>query len=185
MSRIGKQPIEVPSGVEVHIEGNKIRVKGPKGELERELSLAINVEMTDNEIKFVPKENTKKSGALWGLTRSLVANMVEGVSKGFEKKLVIEGVGYRAAAEGDGIALNMGFSHPVKLQAPSNVSFIVEQNIITISGPDKETVGQFAASIKRVKPVEPYKGKGIHYEGEKIRRKVGKRAAGEGSAGSA
>lgn len=182
MSRVGKQPIEIPQGVEVTIEGNHVSVKGPKGSLERDIRLEIEAKVVDNVINVTPKEGAKKPEAMWGLTRSLIANMVQGVSEGYEKKLEIKGVGYKAEVTGDSITLNMGFSHPVVVKAPENISFSVEKNVITISGADKEKVGQFASSIKRVKPVEPYKGKGIKYEGEVVRRKLGKRAAGEGTA---
>jgi len=182
MSRVGRQPIQVPSSVEVQIEGSLVRVKGPKGELERKVRPEILVELKDDEIIVVPRPGAKRVDALWGLTRSLVANMVEGVTQGFEKKLEIQGVGYKATAEGDAITLSVGFSHPVKLKAPEGVSFGVDKNVIAIFGPDKEKVGQFASSIKKIQPVEPYKGKGIRYQGEQVRRKLGKRAAGEETA---
>ena len=181
MSRIGRQPIEIPQGVSVTIEGSHVSVKGPKGELERNIRLEIEAVVSDNVIHVTPKEGAKKPEAMWGLTRSLIANMVQGVAEGYVKKLEIEGVGYKAEATGDSITLQVGFSHPVIVKAPENIAFSVEKNIITISGADKEKVGQFASSIKRVKPVEPYKGKGIKYEGEAVRRKLGKRAAGEGT----
>ena len=185
MSRVGKQPIEIPQGVEVTVEGALVKVKGPKGELERNIRPEIEAKVVDGQIEVTPKEDAKKPGAMWGLTRSLIANMVQGVFEGYEKKLEIEGVGYKAEASGDAMTLNVGFSHPVVVKAPENVVFSVDKNIITISGPDKEKVGQFASSIKRVKPVEPYKGKGIKYEGETVRRKLGKRAASEGAPGAA
>ena len=185
MSRVGKQSIEIPQGVEVKIEGNHVSVKGPKGSLERDIRPEIEAKVEGNKVEVTPKEGAKKPEAMWGLTRSLIANMVQGVAEGYEKKLEIEGVGYRAEATGDSITLNMGFSHTIVLKAPENVAFSVDKNVITISGADKEKVGQFASSIKKVRPVEPYKGKGIKYEGEQVRRKLGKRAAGEGTEGSA
>ena len=184
MSRIGRQPIEIPQGVSVTIEGSHVSVKGPKGELERRIRPEIEASLSDNVITVAPKKGARKPEAMWGLTRSLIANMVQGVAVGYEKKLEIEGVGYRAEVTGDGITLNMGFSHPVVVKAPENVAFSIDNNVITVSGPDKEKVGQFASSIKKVKPVEPYKGKGIKYEGEYVRRKLGKRAAGEGAVGA-
>ena len=177
MSRIGKKPIPIPQGVEVKEENGKIRVKGPKGELDRAVNPEIKVSLQDNQILFSVQKEGKNAKALWGLNRALVANMVRGVSEGFEKKLEIEGVGYKARMEGNNLILEVGFSHPVKIEPPEGITISVEKNIITISGIDREKVGQIAAKIRRVKPPEPYKGKGIRYEGEQIRRKVGKKAA--------
>lgn len=175
MSRVGKKPIEIPQGVEVKIDGQKVIINGPRGELSREVRPELKVEVKDNEIFVLPQLETKKTNSLWGLTRVLVANMIKGVTEGFEKKLEIEGLGFKALLEGDSILLNVGFSHPVKLQAPEGIRFSVEKNIITVFGADKELVGQTAANIRKVKKPEPYKGKGIKYLGEQIRRKVGKK----------
>lgn len=175
MSRIGKKPISIPELIDVKIEGNRVSVKGPKGELSREVASVIKVEVKDNQIFVLPKLDSKKTKALWGLTRALVANMVEGVKDGYEKKLEIEGLGFKAQLDGDSILLNVGFSHPVKIRAPQGIKFSVEKNIITVSGADKELVGQTAAVIRKTKKPEPYKGKGIRYFGEQIIRKVGKK----------
>lgn len=178
MSRIGKQPIEIPQGVDVSIENNLVKVKGPKGELERYIRPEIKIEKNDNIITVAPDKETKRTSALWGLSRTLIANMVEGVTNGFEKKLEIQGVGYRANMEGEALVLLMGFSHPVKIDKVEGIKFEVDKLIITVSGIDKELVGQIAAKIRKVKPPEPYKGKGIRYVGEYVRIKAGKKAAG-------
>jgi large subunit ribosomal protein L6 len=179
MSRVGKKPIPIPKDVEVKIEGQEIIIKGPKGELKREIRPEINLEVKDNCIFVLPKVQLKQTKAFWGLTRALVFNMIKGVTEGYEKKLEIEGLGFKASLEGGNLVLNLGFSHPVKINAPSGIKFSVEKNIITVSGIDKELVGQTAANIRKVKKPEPYKGKGIKYLGEVIRRKVGKKAAAE------
>jgi len=178
MSRIGKQPIEIPEGVEVKIDQDEIRVKGPKGELAQEIPNEIEVTIKDNQVIVNPKKKTKNSPALWGLLRTLIANMVEGVINGYQKQLEIEGVGYRAILEGDKLVLSLGFSHSVEVTAPQGIEFKVEKNLITVSGIDKQMVGQIAADIRAKRKPEPYKGKGIHYLGEVIRRKAGKKAAG-------
>jgi len=178
MSRVGKKPIEIPQGVEINIENNLVSVKGPKGELKTEISSEIKIEKKDNEIIVFPEKEDTKSKALWGLSRSLIFNMVEGVVNGYEKKLEIQGVGYRANIEGEDLVLLVGFSHPVKIKKPEGINFEVNKNIITVSGIDKELVGQIAAKIKKVKKPEPYKGKGIRYLGEEVRRKSGKKAVG-------
>lgn len=178
MSRIGKKPILIPQEVEVKIEGNKVMTKGPKGEISKEFRPEIKIETKDDKIltqPFSEKAGSKEIKALWGLTRMLVANMVEGVTAGFEKKLEIEGIGFRGEASGDELVLYVGFSHPVKLKIPKDIKILVDKNIITVSGVDKQLVGQFASIIRKVKPAEPYKGKGIKYVGEVIRRKVGKK----------
>jgi len=190
MSRIGKKIIEIPEGIEVKLDENKIVVKGQKGELSQKICPEIRVEVKNKEISVLPREGTlkhsKKSGntgetkktkALWGLTRTLIANMIKGVSDGYEKKLEIQGLGYRASLEGENLALQIGFSHPVKLIPPLGIKFSIEKNIITVSGFDKELVGQIAAKIRKIRPPEPYKGKGIRYLGELVRKKAGKRAA--------
>ncbi len=183
MSRIGKKPIEIPEKLEIEVKDSLIKVKGPKGELEREIRPEIKAEIKEGKVLFSPLGESKKIRAFWGLTRALIANMIEGVTKGFEKKLEIEGVGYKANLEGQDLVLNMGYSHPVKIEKPEGIDFSVEKNIITVSGIDKEKVGQIAAKIRAVRKPEPYKGKGIRYQGEQVRRKVGKKAAGaEGEA---
>mgnify|MGYP001594518197 CR=1 FL=1 len=175
MSRIGKKPIEIPAGVEVKITGQQVSIKGPKGELSLKVRPEIKVEMKENKI-LVSAQN-EEAKALWGLTRALIANMVQGTVKNFEKKLEIVGVGNRVALEGQTLVLSVGFSHPVKVPAPQGIAFFVEKNIITIQGTDKGLVGQTAANIRKVRPPEPYKGKGIRYFGEQIKLKEGKRAA--------
>jgi len=178
MSRIGQKPILIIPGVEVKETDGKVEVKGPKGQLSLEVPSEIKVEIKDNQIHFSPVKSDKKTKSLWGLMRTLVFNMIEGVTKGFEKKLEINGVGFRARVEGEDLFLDVGFSHPVKIGAKEGISFSVEKNIIIVSGIEKELVGQVAAEIRRVKPPEPYKGKGIKYIDEVIIRKLGKKAAG-------
>lgn len=179
MSRIGKKPIIIPENVEVKIEGNKVVVKGPKGEISQEIRPEIKVEKKDNQILVSPQIETKQTKAFWGLSRSLIFNMIEGVTSGFEKKLEIQGIGFKAMLEEqDLLVLYVGFSNPVKIKIPKEIKISIEKNIITVSGINKELVGQFSATIRRAKPPEPYKGKGIRYLGEQVRRKVGKKAAG-------
>ncbi len=180
MSRVGKKSILIPEKVTVKVEGERIIVTGPKGELTREVRPEIRVELKEGGVFLYSESETKQNKALWGLFRSLIANMVKGVVDGFEKKLEIEGLGYRAAVEGATLVMQVGFSHPVRVDAPEGVSFSVEKNIITVSGIDKEAVTQTAAKIRKVKPCEPYKGKGIKYEGEKVRRKAGKKVVTSG-----
>ena len=176
MSRIGKQPIPIADNVDVAIDGASVSVKGPKGELSMEVHPEIIVEKRGESIIVSPKKD-KSSSALWGLTRALVANMVHGVTEGYEKRLEIEGVGYRAHVEGKNLVMQLGFSHLIEFPIPENISISVEGNAIDVSGIDKSLVGQAAAKIRAFKKPEPYKGKGIHYKGEHIRRKVGKKAA--------
>ena len=176
MSRIGKKLIEIPQGVKIEILDKEIIVSGPKGELKQIIHPEIKVESKDGKILVSPKtELSKKGRGLWGLYRALISNMVEGVSKGFEKKLEIEGVGFKASVEGDNLVLNIGFTNPVKIKKIDGVDFSVEKNVIIVSGSDKERVGHIAALIRKQKKSEPYKGKGIKYQGEKIRRKEGKK----------
>ena len=176
MSRIGKKIIEIPQGVTVEIGDKEIKVSGPKGKLEQALHSEIKIESKDGKILVAPKtELSKKGRGLWGLYRALISNMVEGVSKGFEKKLEIEGVGFKANVEGDTLVMNLGFTNPVKIKKIEGVDFSVEKNVITVSGSDKERVGHMAALIRKQKKVEPYKGKGIKYQGEIVRRKEGKK----------
>ena len=177
MSRIGKKLIDIPQGVVVQVEGKMVNVGGPKGNLDAKIHDDINVTVADGKVTVVPaRKLPKKSKGLWGLYRALIANMIEGVQKGFEKKLEIEGVGYKAAVQGDELVLNVGFVHSVKLKKPEGITFTVEKNVIVVSGINKERVGQIAAEIRAVKKAEPYKGKGIKYAGEHIRKKAGKAA---------
>jgi len=175
MSRVGKKPIEIPKEVEVKITGQKIAVKGPKGELSYTVRPEIKVETKEG--KILVTSSIEEARAFWGLTRALINNMVQGVVAGFEKKLEVVGVGNRVALEGQTLVLNVGFSHPVKVLAPQGITFLVEKNIIKVQGIDKGLVGQTAAQIRKVRPPEPYKGKGIRYFGEQIKLKEGKRAA--------
>jgi large subunit ribosomal protein L6 len=177
MSRIGKQPIELPSGVNVAISPGRVQVNGPLGELSQNVPRRIQIDQDDGTL--VVKRPTERGDdrALHGLTRSLVANMVEGVTKGFEKRLELQGVGYRAALRGTDLELNVGFSHPVVIKPPQGISFEVpDATTVLVKGIDKQQVGEIAAQVRKVRPPEPYKGKGIRYEGEYVRRKVGKRA---------
>lgn len=176
MSRIGKKPIEIPQGVNVEIDNNKITVKGPKGELNIEIHHKSSAKKQGEQILIERKSNDKLSRSLHGLTRSLIFNMIEGVTKGFERKLEIKGVGYRAQVQGDKLILAIGYSHPVEIVAPEGIQFQVQKNIITISGIDKQLIGQVAANIRSVRKPEPYKGKGIKYLEEIVRRKPGKAA---------
>lgn len=175
MSRIGKQPIQIPEGVEVKIDDNLVVVKGPKGELTQELHPEIAIEIKDKEVLVKLAEKSKKSSAIWGTYRALIGNMIEGVTKGFEKRLIFEGVGYRASVSGNKLVLNLGFSHPIEIETPKGIEFKVEKNTITVSGVDKQLVGEVAANIRAKRKPEPYKGKGIRYEDEVIRRKAGKK----------
>lgn len=176
MSKIGKRPIEIPNGVTVTVEeGNAVTVKGSKGELKQSFGREVGIEVKENEIIVTPIKDHRKFYAAWGLVRALLANMIEGVSKGYQKKLEIQGVGYKAALKGKDLDLGLGFSHPVLFKAPEGVTFAVDKNIITISGINKQLVGQVAADVRKLRKPEPYKGKGIRYEGEQVRRKVGKK----------
>jgi large subunit ribosomal protein L6 len=177
MSRIGKQPIPVPSGVEVALEPQLVKVKGPKGELQERISRDIKVAQEDGKLVITRPSDRRDHRALHGLTRSLVANMVQGVTEGFEKRLQIQGVGYRAALRGKALELSVGYSHPVTIEAPAGIEFEVPiPTQIIVRGADKQAVGEIAARIRKVRPPEPYKGKGIRYDGEYVARKVGKRA---------
>jgi len=177
MSRIGKQPIELPSGVNVAISPGRVQVNGPLGELSQNVPARMQISQDDGTL--VVKRPTERGDdrALHGLTRSLIANMVEGVTKGFEKRLELQGVGYRATLRGTDLELNVGFSHPVVVKPPQGISFEVpDATSVLVKGIDKQQVGEIAAEVRKVRPPEPYKGKGIRYEGEYVRRKVGKRA---------
>nr|YP_009393361.1 ribosomal protein L6 [Symphyocladiella dendroidea]ARW61923.1 ribosomal protein L6 [Symphyocladiella dendroidea] len=175
MSRIGRKEIIIPDNIEVIINTSQIVVKGKRGQLSYSISELIEIETNNKIIKLKQKKTTQKAQAIHGLSRSIINNMIQGVSKGFEKKLVIQGVGYRSQMEGKSLVLNIGYSHPVKIEPPEDISIRVENNTnIFITGIDKEKVGQIAATIRSVRPPEPYKGKGIRYENETIKRKVGK-----------
>ena len=177
MSRIGRQPIEVPAGVTVTVEPGRVAVVGPLGTLQQQVPQRMQIDQADGAVTVARPTERGEDRALHGLTRTLVANMVEGVTKGFEKRLEIQGVGYRAALRGTDLVLNVGYSHEVEMKAPKGITFEVPvPTQITVKGIDKQQVGQIAAEIRRVRPPEPYKGKGIRYEGEQVRRKVGKRA---------
>lgn len=175
MSRIGKKPIPVPAGVEVEIEGNTVRVRGPKGELSRVLPREISVVREGDVLKVMRAGDEDRDRALHGLTRTLLANMVEGVTRGYSKALEINGVGYRASKQGRKLVMQLGYSHPVEIEPPAGIEFEVPAPTkVIVHGLDKELVGEVAADVRRRRPPEPYKGKGIHYEGEKLRHKVGK-----------
>jgi len=176
VSRIGKMPIPVPQGVQVNIEGSRVTVRGPRGELTRTFHPDMTVTLQGNQLMVTRPTDQRQHRALHGLTRALLANMVTGVSQGFRKVLQIEGVGYRAELQGNKLVLSVGFSHPVEFEPPADIAFQVEQRakLITVEGIDKELVGEMAARIRRVRPPEPYKGKGIRYQGEYVRRKPGK-----------
>jgi large subunit ribosomal protein L6 len=177
MSRIGKQPIPVPSGVEVTIEPALVKVKGPKGELSERVDRNMQVKQENGEILVARPTDRGEHRALHGLTRSLIANMVEGVTNGFEKRLEIQGVGYRAQLQGSKLVLALGYSHPIEMEAPDGIEFEVPQPTrVIVRGISKQAVGEVAANIRKQRPPEPYKGKGIRYEGEYVMRKVGKRA---------
>ena len=175
MSRIGKLSIKIPSKVEVKIENQLINVSGPHGRLARKIPDLIGLEVENQEIKLKPKDDSRQARELYGLSRTLINNMILGVSNKFERRLEIKGVGYRSQVQGKDLVLNLGYSHPVILPVPSEIEVIIEANVnILIKGIDKEVVGQFAATIRSKRPPEPYKGKGISYKGEVIKRKVGK-----------
>ncbi len=175
MSRIGESLITIPNNVTVELEGNKVVAKGPLGELQMEFRPEVKVAVEDQTLKVVRKKQDRTSRSLHGLTRSLIANMITGVEKGWEKKLELVGVGFRSQTTGEKLILNVGYSHPVEIDAPEGIKFAVADNTkITVSGIDKSVVGQVAATIRKVRRPEPYQGKGIRYSGEYIRRKAGK-----------
>ena len=176
MSRIGKKAVAIPSGVTVTLEGQTVTVKGPKGQLAWTVSDEIEVKQEGTDITFVPRNDTQRARGMWGLSRTLIGNMVEGVTKGYEQTLELVGVGYRAAMKGQALSMQLGFSHDVDIPPPAGISFAVpKQTEIRISGIDKQLVGEIAARIRRIRPPEPYKGKGVRYAGEKVRRKEGKK----------
>ena len=173
MSRIGKKSVAIPEGVEAKISGQNISIKGPKGSLDFDFHNDIDVKSSGKEIQV-----TAQSWSLWGLTRMLIANMIQGVTKGYEKQLELQGVGFRMAVQGKKLNMALGFSHPVEVEVPEGLEAKIEKNILTISGIDKQKVGQLAASVRALKKVEPYKGKGFRYVGEIVRKKAGKKAVG-------
>ena len=177
MSRIGKLPIQIPAGTDVSVVGDEISVKGKGGTLKRALHPSVSVKVEQGEVVVAPVGSTRLARALWGTYASHVRNMVAGVNTPFTKKLQIEGIGYRAELAGRQLKFMLGFSHPVLVAIPEGLAVAVDKNIITISGADKERVGEFAASVRAIKKPEPYKGKGIRYEGEVVREKQGKKAA--------
>jgi len=181
VSRIGRLPVDIPSGVQVDVDGFDVRVKGPKGELKRSFSQLIGIKMENNQLNITRNSENPAERALHGTTRAVIANMIHGVSKGFEVVLQVEGVGYRAEMEGKNLSLFVGYSHPVKMEPPVGVSFETDlkTRLIKVLGFDKELVGQVAANIRKVRPPEPYHGKGLRYLGERVRRKAGK--AGKGA----
>lgn len=175
MSRIGKNPITIPEKTEVTKDGSTVTVKGPLGEISRVFGGDIDITIGEKEITVVPTTTSKFTNALWGTYASHLRNMVDGVNKLFEKKLIIEGVGFKVELVGDELVLALGFSHKINVKVPKDLTVVVEKNTITVSGVNKETVGQFTASVRAFKKPEPYKGKGIRYDGEVIRRKQGKK----------
>lgn len=177
MSRIGKQIIEVPAGTEVSINGNEVTVKSSKGELKRTFRDEVSINLEDGKISFEPKKDSPFSKAMWGTVASHVLNMVQGVNEGFEKQLIVEGIGYKADVAGNTLKMALGFSHPVEMEIPEDLEVTSEKNTITVKGMDKEKVGLFASTIRLKKKPEPYKGKGIRYADEQIIRKEGKKAA--------
>ena len=181
MSRIGRLPVAIPSGVQINVQGSDVHVKGPKGEMKRTCSSLGGIAMENGQVVITRNSDAAAERALHGTTRAVIANMVRGVSSGFQVVLEVEGVGYRAEMEGKNLSLFVGYSHPVKIEPPTGISFEVELKTrqIKVLGYDKEVVGQTASEIRRVRPPEPYHGKGIRYQGEKIRRKAGK--AGKGA----
>ena len=176
MSRIGKKAVAIPSGVTVTLDGQTVTVKGPKGQLAWTVSDEIEVKQEGAELTFAPRNDTQRARGMWGLSRTLVGNMVEGVTKGYEQTLELVGVGYRAAMKGQALSMQLGYSHDVDIPPPAGISFAVpKQTEVRISGIDKQLVGEVAARIRRIRPPEPYKGKGVRYAGEKVRRKEGKK----------
>lgn len=182
MSRIGKKIILIPENVEVKTDKEIISIKGPKGELTLQIRPGIKIETENGRLKVSLEKEIKENNALWGLTNALISNMIKGVSEGFEKKLEIQGVGFRAEVSAEDLILNVGYSHSINLKIPETIKVTVEKNIITVSGIDKELVGQIAANIRKTRKPEPYKGKGIRYLGEQVRRKAGKRVIGSAGA---
>ena len=176
MSRIGKKAVSIPSGVTLTLDGQTVSVKGPKGSLSWTVAEEIEMKIEGGELSFTPRDDSKRAKSMWGLSRTLVSNMVHGVTVGYEQTLELVGVGYRAALKGPNLAMQLGFSHEVDVPPPAGVTFAVpKQTEIKISGIDKQAVGEIAAVIRRIRPPEPYKGKGVRYSGETVRRKEGKK----------
>ena len=176
MSRIGKKAVAIPAGVTLTVEGQTVTVKGPKGQLAWTVAEEIEIRQEGSDLTLAPRNDSQRARGMWGLSRTLIANMVEGVSKGYEQTLELVGVGYRAAVEGKKLSLQLGFSHDVNIEPPEGVTFATpKQTEIKISGIDKQLIGETAAKIRRIRPPEPYKGKGVRYSGEKVRRKEGKK----------
>jgi large subunit ribosomal protein L6 len=176
MSRIGKKAVSIPSGVTLTLDGQTVSVKGPKGSLSWTVAEEIEMKIEGGELSFTPRDDSKRAKSMWGLSRTLVGNMVHGVTVGYQQTLELVGVGYRAALKGPNLAMQLGFSHEVDVPPPAGVTFAVpKQTEIIISGIDKQAVGEIAAVIRRIRPPEPYKGKGVRYSGEKVRRKEGKK----------
>jgi large subunit ribosomal protein L6 len=176
MSRIGKKAIPIPAGVTVTLEGQQVTIKGPKGQLSWTVVDEIAVSQEEAGLTFTPRSDTQRSRSMWGLSRTLVANMVQGVTQGYEEKLELVGVGYRAAMKGRALSMQLGFSHDIDIPAPEGITFATpRQTEVVISGIDKQLVGEIAARIRKIRPPEPYKGKGVRYSGEKVRRKEGKK----------
>lgn len=181
MSKIGKMPIELPKGVEVTVDGDMVKVKGAKGELSRQIPKYLDIEIADEEVKIKTQRKSADAMAMYGTIRSHIANMVKGVSDGWEKSLELIGTGYRAQISGNKLTLVVGYSHPIDIEAPEGIDFKVEKNVVTVSGVDKDVVGFISAKIREVRPPEPYKGKGIKYQNEEIIRKPGKAAKAAGA----
>jgi large subunit ribosomal protein L6 len=177
MSRIGKKPITIPANTEVRVEKGRVVVKGSLGELSRDVRSDIEVSVADNTVSLVPKATSLEAQALWGTYASHITNMIQGVNTPFSRKLSLEGIGFKVEVRGEKLAMSLGFSHPVEVVIPKGITVTVEKNIITISGIDKEMVGQFSARIRSLKKPEPYKGKGMRYEGEVVKIKQGKKSA--------
>lgn len=177
MSRIGKQIIDIPEKTELKVEGNSLTVKGPLGQLSRPIPNGLEVKIEGGKVSVLPKRNDSTTNVLWGTFTSHIVNMIQGVNKAYEKRLVVEGIGYKMDVKGQDLVLNVGFSHPVNLKIPAGIKAAFEKTTLIISGTDKDSVGQFSAMVRAQKKPEPYKGKGIRYEGEVIRRKQGKKTA--------
>ncbi|HCP08400.1 MAG TPA: 50S ribosomal protein L6 [Candidatus Moranbacteria bacterium] len=177
MSRIGKKTIEIPDGVEVKLHNNRLEVKGSRGTLEMVVHHEVEIKIVEKEINVEKTGKSKKAPAIWGLTRALIDNMIVGVKDGYKKQLELQGVGFRMAVAGKKITMALGFSHPVIVDVPAELEVKIEGAVLEVTGADKQQVGQFAANIRKLKPVEPYKGKGFRYVGEHVRRKAGKKAA--------
>jgi len=178
MSRIGKQPIIIPNEVSAKVADTIIEIKGPKGSLSYDFGYDVKVEIKDKEIIVSKLSRTQQAQSLWGTTRSIINNMVEGVANGFKKQLELHGVGYKMAIQGNKLVLNLGFSHPIEAEIPEGITATIEKNVLTVEGVDKQSVGQFAAVVRGYRKVEPYKGKGMRYVGEHFIKKEGKRAVG-------